>query len=149
MGPSHPCEVRGLRPWVLDFREVYLRPRSRVPPDSVVGTTHFFVGKLLSVVVKRQFCERELLGFGGLGGAIAPLRVGLDGILIADGGRGGRAFADLRTGEVAFKETVDTTRSRRDTKGGGVPLERKAEGSLKATKRIRDHMEFGVTIQPA
>ena len=148
MAPSQTCEVRDLRRWAFGVREAYLRPRSRVPPDSVDGTTRFFVGKLLSVVGKRQFCEGELLGSGGLGGAIAPLRVGLDGILIAEGGRGGRAFADLRTGEVASKATVDTTESA-ERHEGGVLLERKAEGSLKATKRIRDRMEFGAEIQPA
>ena len=97
MAPSQTCEVRDLRRWVFGVREVYRRPRSKVPPDSVVGTTRFFVGKLRFVVGKRQFCEGKLLGFAGSGGAIARLRGGLDGILNAEGRRGGRGFADLRT----------------------------------------------------
>ena len=85
-------------------------------------------GNIRKVVGKRQFCEGELLGLGGLGGAIASLRVGLDGILIAEGGKGGRAFADLRTGEVVSKATLDAAKRH---EGGGFLLERKAEGSLR------------------
>ena len=89
MAPSQSCKVRDLRRWVFGVREVDLRPRSRVPPDSVVGTTRFFVGKLRFVVGKRQFCEGKLLGFAGLGTAFAPLRGELDGILDAEDGRSG------------------------------------------------------------